>query len=517
MMNRRVLKILAALLPLAALDARAQFGPPATQLWAQGQVSGEVAEGYDEFGAALATGDWNGDGYDDLAVGVPYEDYDGVVDAGVVNVFYGTAYGLSAAGAQTFRQTREGGADGETEDHFGGVLAAGDFDGDGYGDLVIGAPDEDSAVTNSGSAQVLYGSLLGLSYDGTQHLFQGGGTIDNWIAGTPAANDRFASALAVGDFNHDGYHDLAAGVPGDRDGIPFNSSGSVNVMYGSATGLQFVSDQLLHRGALTGTAGGYTSSFGAALVAADFDGDGRDDLAIGDPSHTQTIGTQTYFGFGAVYVVFGGSAGLQLSRYQRFHQGSAASLGLLENYDAFGSALAAGDLNGDSRADLVVGVSLEDIETITSAGAINVLYGTGGGLTTTGALFLHQAVIGVAEEAELGDAFGSALAVGNVTGGGAADILVGVPYENGWLGAYHLFAGGPGGVTLTGNVLRTWTSTAGNALDFYGDAIALGDFDGNGALDIAVGAPWEDIGTQTATGRVQVTYGWADDVIGFWP
>lgn len=512
----RSFSLLLALTVVGAAEVTAQFGPPAQQLWTQGYVLGESAETTDLFGSALVSGDWDGDGYDDLAIAAIDEDYDAVSNAGVVHTFYGTWNGLAALGAQTFRQTREGGTDGETDDRFGYVLAKGDFDGDGYDDLVVGAPNEDSSVTDSGSAQVFYGSPLGLSYERTQFLFQGAGTTDNWVAGVPMQGDRFAAALAAGDFNHDGYDDLAVGAPGDHNPRKGGETygGGVHVIPGSASGLTFVGDLLFRRESLTDVVSPYTTSFGASLATGDFDGDGRTDLAIGDPSHTQAVGAATAFGCGAVYVVFGGPSGLELSRFQFFYQGSAASLGLPENYDAFGTRLAAGDLNGDGRADLVVGVPYEDIENLGSAGAINVLYGASGGLTIAGALFLHQASAGVVEDAEVNDFFGEALAVGNVVAGGAADLLVGVPYENG-TGAYHLFAGAPGGLTLTGNALRAWTSTgAASIFDSYGAAMTLGDFDGNGALDIAVGAPHEDISaTLWSTGMVQVSYGWAPDVV----
>lgn len=512
----RSFSLLLALTVVGAAGVTAQFGPPAQQLWTQGHVLGESAETTDLFGSALVSGDWDGDGYDDLAIAAIDEDYDAVSNAGVVHTFYGTWNGLAALGAQTFRQTREGGTDGETDDRFGNVLAKGDFDGDGYDDLVVGAPNEDSSVTDSGSAQVFYGSPLGLSYERTQFLFQGAGTIDNWVAGVPMQGDRFAAALAAGDFNHDGYDDLAVGAPGDRNpkkGGGETSGGGVHLIYGSPSGLSFVGDLLFRRESLTLTVSAYNSSFGASLAAGDFDGDGKTDLAIGDPGHTQNVGSTAFFGCGAVYVVFGGSTGLQLSRYQFFYQGTATSLGLAESNDGFGARLAAGDLNGDGRSDLVVGVPAEDIETIDRAGAINVLYGATGGLTTAGALFLHQASAGVVEEAEAVDYFGNALAIGNVVGGGTADLLVGVELENLTAGAYHLFAGGPTGLTLTGNALRTWTSTAGDRYDVYGAALTLGDFDGNGALDIAVGAPHEDSANASSTGLVQVTYGWAPDVV----
>ena len=111
----------------------------------------------DFFGHALAKGDFNGDGYDDLAVDAHGEDVDGVANAGAVQVIYGTYYGLSNSWDTLLTQNDVTGTGIEANDHFGYALTAGDFNGDGYDDLAIGVPREDSGATNSGAVQVLEG------------------------------------------------------------------------------------------------------------------------------------------------------------------------------------------------------------------------------------------------------------------------------------------------------------------------------------------------------------------------
>ena len=98
----------------------------------------------DEFGATLAHGDFNGDGYDDLAIGAPGEKLGGKNNSGSVNVLYGSASGLTAIGDQLWTQDSNSVADSsQAGDRFSDSLAVGDFNGDGFADLAIGAPGED--------------------------------------------------------------------------------------------------------------------------------------------------------------------------------------------------------------------------------------------------------------------------------------------------------------------------------------------------------------------------------------
>lgn len=204
------------------------------QIWHQniGNVKFD-AELYDHFGDSLATGDFNGDGKDDLAVGVPYNDR-GAQNAGAVNVLYGSNNGLTATGNQIWHQNSPlvlGVAD--YLDSFGSSLATGDFDGDGRDDLAVGVPNEEvSSVSSAGAVNVLYGSNSGLTAADNQLWHQN----SLFVEGGAEYSDRFGASLSVGDFNNDGYDDLAVGVPGESIGS-ISGAGATHILFGSVDGL----------------------------------------------------------------------------------------------------------------------------------------------------------------------------------------------------------------------------------------------------------------------------------------
>jgi hypothetical protein len=177
--------------------------------------------------------DFNNDGADDLAVGVPEESVAGHIAAGVVEVLPGSATGVTGTGSQLFTQV--GGAV-ESVDLFGSALAAGDFNNDGFDDLAAGAPFETVGTKlRAGAVSVLYGSAGGLSATGGQLFTQVGGAVET--------EDSFGFALTSGDFNNNGFADLAASaVLEDVGSIP--NAGAVSVIYGSAGGLTRTGGQL---------------------------------------------------------------------------------------------------------------------------------------------------------------------------------------------------------------------------------------------------------------------------------
>ncbi|OQY98522.1 MAG: hypothetical protein B6D35_11850 [Candidatus Brocadia sp. UTAMX2] len=430
-----------------------QASSPDDQFWYQGD-SGvqDSAERIDRFGYSLGTGDFNGDGCDDLAIGVPFENITvgttTVNNAGAVQVLYGSSVtGLQTTSPddQFWCQNCPGVRDiPETEDYFGWALSVGDFNGDGYDDLAIGVPAEDRA----GAVQVLYGSSAGLQTTLTDDQFwhQDSGGIKE----ARETQDNFGRYLSVGDFNNDGYDDLAIGVP-DEDIVVgtrnVHNAGAVQILYGSTHGLQangvdVPDDQLWYQGYSgvqdTPEAGDY---FGSNLSAGDFNNDGYDDLAIGVYREVSITGTNNE---GAVQVLYGSFNGLQANGVgapdDQFWQQGGDVHDHAEEKDNFGLPLASGDFNNDGYDDLAVGVSDEDIIEdeaghLNDEGAVTVLYGSSDGLQADGVngpddQFWHQNSPGMRSFAEIKDCFGSSLGVGDYNGDGSDDLAIGIFKED---------------------------------------------------------------------------------------
>jgi FG-GAP repeat len=183
--------------------------------------------------------DFSNDGFADLAVGAPGESIGSIVNAGAVNVLYGSATGSTGTGSQFFTQNTAGvGSTAEAGDTFGNALGVGDFNNDGFADLAIGAAGESSSRHEVGAVNVLYGSAAGLTGTGSQFFTQD----SPGVGSTAEAGDFFGSMLGVGDFDNDGFADLGVGVQGESIGSIVNA-GAVNVLYGSATGLSGTGSQ----------------------------------------------------------------------------------------------------------------------------------------------------------------------------------------------------------------------------------------------------------------------------------
>jgi FG-GAP repeat protein len=432
------------------------------QLWHQDVAGVEsAAESDDVFGSPLASGDFNSDGFDDLAIGVLGEDVGTVANAGAVNVLRGSAAGLTAAGDQFWHQDVAGvESAAESDDVFGSALAVGDFDSDGFDDLAIGVRGEDvGAIASGGAVNLLRGSAAGLTATGAQIWHQNSAAVE----GGAESGDLFGDALAVGDFDSDGFDDLAIGLRGEDVGTAANA-GAVNLLRGAAAGLTAAGDQIWTQdSANVESAAEGDDGFGDALAVGDFDDDGFDDLAIGVAGEDVGVIENA----GAVNVLHGSAAGLTATGDQIWHQDVAGVESAAEASDSFGSALAAADFNSDGFDDLAIGVRGEGVGAVSNAGAVNVLYGSAAGLTATGDQVWHQDVAGVESTAEASDLFGDFLSVGDFNDDGFDDLAIGVPGEDVGAvtdaGAANVLLGSASGLTFAGD--QIWHQDSSGILD----------------------------------------------------
>ncbi|OXS33907.1 FG-GAP-like repeat-containing protein [Streptomyces sp. XY006] len=417
------------------------------------------------------SGDFNGDGYRDVAIGAFAADAGPVHGAGAVVVLYGSSSGVSAARRTVITQDSPGvpGA-AEEDDRFGYSLAAGDLDRDGYSDLVVGAQYEDIGDRDGvGSATVLWGGKSGLS----------GGK------GLPQPSDLtewggFSSGVATGDFDGDGATDVTitgqsrtrlykgpftrtSGPAGhtslgtfgstyevfagdlDRDGdaervYPFLVTGDEGgeISYHGWTGTKYAATDLPQADGETGT-------------IADVDGDGYGDLVLGDYQDPRAEKPGGHKG-GQITVWYGGPSGPDPAQKPTvIHQDTAGVPGAGETGDLFGSALSAGDVNGDGYADIAVGAWAEDIGSVEDAGSVTLLFGSAGGLTGTGAKSWSQDTAGVPGSNETMDAFGMTVRLVDLDKNGKADLVTGAGYENGY-GAVTVLRGSASGLTTSGSL-----------------------------------------------------------------
>ncbi len=424
-------------------------------------------------GNALASlGDTDGDGLGELLVGAWMED-SAERNAGAVYVVDGPLWGEVGLGSARAKLTGEAASDGA-----GYALdAAGDVNGDGAVDLLIGAKGYDGHGSAAGIAYLVLGPV-----EGELSL----AAADTRLLGL-AEDDNAGAALAgVGDVNGDGRDDLLIGAPGDSSAG--DRAGAAYLFYGAAAGSSALSeaDARLFGGHLKDYAGAAVASLG------DHDGDGFADLAVGAWGY-DTNGAAS----GAVHVVLGPVYGdVDLARADATVVGAARG-------DKLGSALAeAGDLDGDGYGDLLVGAEGED---------------SGGDLAGAAYLFYGPVLDGVsASEADLSiigagrdERAGASLSVaGDIDGDGWTDLAIGAPGSSvggSASGAAYLISGtGEGTVDLATDAL----CFAGAAsLDNAGLAIAgPGDMTGDGLDDLAVGAEGSALGG-TGSGAVYLISG----------
>lgn len=396
----------------------------------------------DYFGKAVScAGDLNGDGCDDMVVGVEGDDTVSV-DAGAALIYFGgpqlgTSPGLTLLG------------DGFNDIFGSTVSGAGDVNRDGYDDVIVGAPWNKSGAYLGGAAYIFYG---GSPMDSRPDVV---------IRGTAVVGYLGMSVSGAGDVNRDGYDDVMVGEPGSD--VNGQDSGAAHIYFGGPN-MNNVSDINL-----SGQAAG--DSFGWSVSGAgNVNGDGYDDVIVG-AYYNDAAGTDA----GAAYLFYGGAP--MDSQADLVVRGAAAG-------DAFGySVSGAGDVNGDGYDDVVAG-AMRNSAVGNQSGRAYVYFG-GPSMNGDADVLLTGATAG--------DLFGASVSdAGDVNGDRCGDVLVSAPWSSapgGSFGQAYVFYGGAamdGLPDITFNGSEYW--------DKYGFALSgAGDTNGDGYDEVIIGSAWEDV------------------------
>jgi hypothetical protein len=499
-------------------------------------VAGPAA--YSATGYSISrAGDVNGDGVEDFIVGAAW--HEGGARAGAAYVVFGKAGGPVAGAGATLDLAALGPGDGfrivgaSSFDYAGvSASAAGDVNGDGFDDIVVGADRSNSDGADAGEAYVVFGrsSGFGAVVAGVETV--SAATLSpqqGFVIRGDAAGDRAGfSVSGGGDFNGDGLADIVIGARNGDDGgsnageayVVFGSTSGFGVTVGVRTVVDLTSlspaQGLVIHGPFAEGQAGFSVAF-----AGDVDGDGFDDIAIGAPFADSERGM--------VAIVSGGqvSPGTLIGGRQVVNLGAALPgevftfAGEQAGSRTGWSVASAGDVNGDGVGDLIVGAPWW-ADAAVKDGRAYVIFGSAGGLPAIDLASLTPQQ-GFVIDAPAGDVRTgtSVAAAGDVNGDGFDDLIVGSPFDDsggfatgaahvifGRAGDFGVLSGGRRVVDLSAQPSGAFVTLFGEATeDLAGYAVAgLGDIDGDGYADFGVGA----FGAAPAgveTGKAHVLYG----------
>jgi hypothetical protein len=409
------------------------------------------------FGWNMTAGNFNGDRYDDLAVGDHFE-----ADvrqqgryAGAVWIFSGGPGGLQVDAVKHINQSTDGVPGTPAEgDWFGAGLAAGDVTGDGKDDLAVGIPLKTIGGRKEAGAVALFrGSAAGVLTRSVLWIDQSSAR----VPGVAETRDHFGASVAIGAINKDKPLDLVVGAPQEDDGAPVSNgrfgNGLITQFWGSTAGLSLNKVTSVSGQSATASAnlGGDTSlwEIGGQLAIGDTNGDGYGEVL--DGSSGAEVDGEIYPG--ALVSLPGRGTGLSAKGIIVLSEDSAGVPGYTMSDDRFADSIAVGDVTGDGLSDVLVGVPGDEVAKRNDAGTAVLLRGSRKGLTGVGSQLIYQSSAGVPDSPEVNDRFGTAVALLNLNGTGGLDAVIGASGESvagdqpGWTsGTVTRLVGGPKGL-----------------------------------------------------------------------
>src|SRR4028119_1823288 len=464
-------------------------------------------------------GDINGDGIGDIVIGAPgftLSNPDATTTPGTSYVVFGSQAGFPANfELSTLNGTNGFALNGVAADDLTGfrVSGAGDVNGDGKDDLIIGAIWADpNGLIDAGSSYVLFGSTSGFAPSIDLATLNG---INGFTINGIGAGDQLGSSVSgAGDVNGDGFADLSIGAPyADPNGL--EQAGQSYVVFGSNNGFPTslnVSDLDGNNGFTINPIAAGDELGNTVSAAGDVNGDGKDDLIIGafgaDPNGVQNAGQG--------YVVFGSTVGLAPSLNVSDLDGTNgfAIDGIAEG-DNLSRVSAAGDVNGDGFDDVISGAVRAGPDGNANAGTSYVVFGSPeafpasfnpSGLNGTNGF----AINGIAEYDFSGYSVSSA---GDFNGDGIDDLIISAPGVETFAGQSYLVFGSKEGFSASINLssldgINGSVFNRVNPNDFSGISVSgAGDINGDGVDDLIIGASYADPNGNTDSGSSYVVFG----------
>ncbi|CAM5362913.1 Integrin-like protein OS=Streptomyces glaucescens OX=1907 GN=SGLAU_17685 PE=4 SV=1 [Streptomyces glaucescens] len=447
----------------------------AAALVAAGLIAGTLAPA----GPAAAVhgavpGDFNGDGYRDAVLPIPSANIGDNTRGGAVVVLYGSANGVSAAGRRQVLTESSPGVPAQVAEgsSFGQSTATADLNRDGYADLVVGAPRGGHAT---GTVTVMWGSRNGLR-KGTllpnpvSYFSLYGADVAAVSAGPGdraqvVVGGEYASVVFKGPFSSSGTYGSVTYGPRERGPLPGSVALGDFDRDGTPDQVDFGAREKALTGSLirlnrTGAAAGTVLDSGNGFIGAtgDVDGDGYDDLVVGDPLTPWNQGVDGRLG-GRVVVWRGSANGITTDTSPEvISQDTTGVPGTSEKGDIFGAAVAVADLNRDGAAEIIVGAPHETVGTVSRTGTVTVIPGRRSGPLGAGSYSFHQDTPGVPSANETTDCFGTTVSAGDVNRDGRPEVFIGAACENHYNGAVFMLPGGSSRPTGSGSRVFTLES-----------------------------------------------------------